>query len=82
MSWRSSAGEKAGATVDVPTVKAVGVGRQQGVVVVQVAEGLRAEAAKTSGLLQVDAAELPPRASVGTLGLRLSLRLGSVRVDA
>ena len=27
---------------------------------VQVAEGLRAEAAKTSGLMQVDAGELPP----------------------
>jgi hypothetical protein len=53
------AGEKAKATVSVPTVKAVGVGRQQGVVVVQVAESLRAEATKTSGLLQVDAAELP-----------------------
>ena len=52
--------EKAGATVVVPTVKAVGVGREQGVVVVQVAESLRAEATKTSGLLQVDANELPP----------------------
>ena len=53
------AGEKAKATVSVPTVKAVGVGRQQGVLVVQVAESLRAEATKTSGLLQVDPAELP-----------------------
>jgi hypothetical protein len=44
----------------VPVVKAAGVGRQQGVVVVQVAEGLRAETAKTTGLLQVDASELPP----------------------
>ena len=40
-------------------VKAGDVGRQQGVVVVQVAESLRAEALKTSGLLQVDADELP-----------------------
>ncbi|HUT95444.1 MAG TPA: hypothetical protein VMY37_38675, partial [Thermoguttaceae bacterium] len=47
------------AEVQVPVVKALGVGRQQGVVVVQVAEGLRAEASKASGLLQVDAAELP-----------------------
>ena len=47
-------------SVTVPVVKAAGVGRQQGVVVVQVAEGLRAETAKTTGLLQVDAAELPP----------------------
>ncbi|MFZ1935524.1 MAG: hypothetical protein WCB27_09705 [Thermoguttaceae bacterium] len=53
------AGEKAKATVDVPMVKAGDVGRQQGVVVVQVAESLRAEAVKTGGLLQVDAAELP-----------------------
>jgi hypothetical protein len=53
------AGEKAKATVDVPMVKAGDVGRQQGVVVVQVTESLRAEATKTSGLLQVDAAELP-----------------------
>ncbi|MBU4270948.1 MAG: hypothetical protein KKA28_03650 [Planctomycetes bacterium] len=47
-------------SIDVPVVKAVGAGRQQGVVVVKVAESLRAEAVKTSGLLQVDAAELPP----------------------
>ena len=43
-----------------PVVKALNVGRQQGFVVVQVGAGLRAEAAKTSGLLQVDANELPP----------------------
>jgi hypothetical protein len=53
------AGEKAKAMVDVPMVKAGNVGRQQGVLVVQVADSLRAETAKTSGLLQVDAAELP-----------------------
>ena len=47
------------AEILVPVVKALGVGRQQGVVVVQVAEGLRAETTKVSGLLQVDAAELP-----------------------
>ena len=45
--------------VRVPVVKALGVGRQQGVVVVQVAQGLKAEATGRSGLLQVDAAELP-----------------------
>ena len=49
----------------VPVVKAAGVGRQQGVVVVQVAEGLRAETAKTTGLLQVDASELPPELARG-----------------
>ena len=46
--------------VKVPVVKALGVGRQQGVVVIQVASGLRAEAADRSGLAQLDAGELPP----------------------
>jgi hypothetical protein len=46
--------------VPVPVVKAVGVGRQQGIVVVRIGEELRAEPSKRSGLLQVDAAELPP----------------------
>jgi len=45
--------------VQVPVIKALGVGRQQGVVVVRLAEGLRAEASEASGLVQVDAAELP-----------------------
>ncbi|KPK46787.1 MAG: hypothetical protein AMK72_09275 [Planctomycetes bacterium SM23_25] len=45
--------------VKVPVLRALGVGRQQGVVVVQVAPGLRAEAVAHSGLLQLDAAELP-----------------------
>jgi hypothetical protein len=45
--------------VAVPVVRAVGVGRQQGVVVVRIGEELRAEPAKRSGLLQVDATELP-----------------------
>jgi len=48
-------------TVGMPLVRAVGVGRQQGLVVVRVAPGLRAEATSRSGLLQVDASELPPR---------------------
>jgi len=48
-----------GMTVTVPVLKASGVGRQQGVVVVQVAPGLRAETSVRSGLLQVDARELP-----------------------
>jgi hypothetical protein len=47
--------------VSMPVVKAVGVGRQQGVLVVRVAPTLRAEpAAGRSGLSQLDAAELPP----------------------
>lgn len=52
--------EKAVKTAAAPLVKAVGIGRQQGLVVVQVAEGLKAEAAKSTGLMQIDAAELPP----------------------
>ena len=46
--------------IAVPVVRAVDVGRQQGVVVVQVAAALRAEPAARVGLLQLDAAELPP----------------------
>jgi hypothetical protein len=54
------AGEKTQDTIQAPTVKAVEASRQQGIVVVQIAEGLRGEVAKTNGLLQIDAAELPP----------------------
>ena len=43
-----------------PLVKALGVGRQEGIVVVQAAAGLRAETAAATGLLQIDAGELPP----------------------
>ena len=46
-------------SVSMPVVKAVGVGRQQGIVLVRVAPGLRAEAEKRTGLLQVDASEVP-----------------------
>lgn len=46
--------------IAVPVVRAVNVGRQQGVVVVQVAATLRAEPSARVGLLQLDAAELPP----------------------
>jgi hypothetical protein len=52
--------DEARATVAVPMVKAVGVGRQQGVVVVQASGGLRVEPANTVGMMQIDAAELPP----------------------
>jgi hypothetical protein len=45
----------------VPCVKALDVGRQQGVVVVRLAAGLRAEALKRESLLQLDAGELPAR---------------------
>jgi hypothetical protein len=46
-------------TILAPVVTAVDVGRQQGIVVVRVAESIRAEVAKTEGLMQLDAAELP-----------------------
>ena len=52
-------GEKDTRTIGVPVVKALNVGRQQGVLVVHVAEGLRAEAVSSSGLVQVDAGDLP-----------------------
>jgi hypothetical protein len=51
---------KAGTALEVPVVKALGVGRQQGVVVVELGEGLRAEVLRTTGLLQLDQADLPP----------------------
>lgn len=47
-------------TIDVPAIKSVDVSRQQGVVVVDVAEGWQIEASKREGLTQLDAAELPP----------------------
>ncbi len=45
-------------SIDAPPLNALDAGRQQGVVVVRLAEGLRAEPVKTTGLLQIDAAEL------------------------
>jgi hypothetical protein len=67
------------ATVAVPVVKALSVGRQQGVVVVRVAEGIRSEVTKTSGLLQVDAAELP--AALARTTWAYSYRYASVPFD-
>jgi len=52
-------GDKLQQAIQVPVVKVLEVGRQQGVVVVQVASGLRAEATRRSGLFQVDKSELP-----------------------
>ncbi len=43
----------------VPVIRALNVGRQQGVVVVRLGEELRAEATAKNGLLQLDANELP-----------------------
>lgn len=51
--------------VVIPTVKALGVGRQQGVVVVRVVESLSAEAVKSAGLLQIDKGELPANVAGG-----------------
>ena len=45
--------------VRVAAIEAVGVSRQQGVVVVRLADELRGEASLTEGLLQLDASELP-----------------------
>jgi hypothetical protein len=45
--------------IEVPVVKSLDVSRQQGVVVVDVAEGWQIEASKREGLAQLDAAELP-----------------------
>jgi hypothetical protein len=53
-------GETARRTLEVPVVKALNVSRQQGVVVVDTVEGLQIEARTRDGLLQLDAAELPP----------------------
>ncbi len=41
-------------------IRAIDVGRQQGMIVVNVDPALRAEAKTRTGLMQVDAAELPP----------------------
>ena len=74
--------------VAVPVVKAVGVGRQQGIVVVRIGDELRAEPSKRSGLLQVDAAELPPPLQgqpwsfayrYSTLPFELALRVEKVK---
>lgn len=43
----------------VPIVKAVDVGRQRGVVVVRLADGLRAEPIRRAGLLQLDSSDVP-----------------------
>ena len=51
--------------VTVPVVRAVGVGRQQGTVVVKVSTGLRAETTVRDGLLQLDADELPDKLRKG-----------------
>ena len=66
-----------------PVVHAVGVGRQQGVVGIGVAEGLRAEPIRWTGLLQMDAAEMPqPPAGGAAAGpWALSYRFAAVPYD-
>lgn len=51
--------EESRTSLSVPVVRAVDVGRQQGVLVLQLAESLRAEPTRSTGLLQIDAADLP-----------------------
>jgi len=63
----------------VPVVAAIGVGRQQGIVVVAAAEGLRAEVAAHTGLLQMDAVELPK--SLTNWKWLLSYRYASLPFD-
>ena len=46
--------------VSAPVVRGLNVGRQQGLVVVRLSSDLRAETSQRLGLLQLDAAELPP----------------------
>jgi len=70
------AGDETQSTFVVPVVKALDVGRQQGVVVVRVAGGLRAETTQTGGLLQVDTSELP--APLNGSNWDFSYRYGSV----
>ena len=63
-------------SLKVPVVRALNVDRQQGFVVVQIGSGLRAESSKTSGLLQVDANELP--VAMRTVAWTFAYRYASV----
>ena len=62
-------------SVEIPNIKAVGAGRQQGVLGINVSNTLTTETAKTVGLMQMDAAELP-QAMRGT-GWMYAYRLAS-----
>ena len=59
------AGEAGLGAFTAPVVKAVDAGRQQGVLVVDVDPSLRAEAARATGLMQLDRADLPAALSGG-----------------
>ena len=67
--------------VPAALVRAVGVGRQQGIVVARLEEGLQGEAVKRTGLLQLDQNDLPESLREPDLGVRLSLRCRPVRTD-
>ena len=60
-----TAAQETSGTFRFPVIKALGVGRQQGIVGVDVGEGLRAEALRATGLLQLDPSDLPPGFSGG-----------------
>ena len=62
--------------LSVPMVKALNVGRQQGVLVVQLSSGLRAEPTARTGLMQLDAGELPQNLARG--GWAFAYRYASV----
>ncbi len=51
--------EESGGELLVPMVTAVAVGRQRGIVVVRVADGLRAQPVRRAGLSQLDVEEIP-----------------------
>lgn len=55
----ASDGDDDSSEVVAPLIRAVGADRQQGYIAVSVASGLRSEAARRQGLLQIDPAELP-----------------------
>jgi hypothetical protein len=63
----------------IPVISAVDVARQQGVVVVQVADGLRAEPERRTGLIQLDSGELPN--SMSTKRWAFSYRYATVPFD-
>ncbi len=52
-------------SVQVPVIRAIGAGRQQGIIGVQISAGLRGEAERRDGLLQLDAGELPASLRTG-----------------
>jgi hypothetical protein len=68
--------EQAQQELTVPMIKALNVGRQQGVLVVQLSGGLRAEPTARTGLMQLDAAELPQNLARG--GWAFAYRYASV----